>query len=308
MNMEQLVEMSKNPKEIDAQELMTQMASMVDIPEKSGKKYCIKHEIIKKGEPVTVISMRNSIMMGYRPVTARFDTDLKIHKLCTKKDKRTLMSDHPQEIFLSKEGITLAMGKVLIGGLGLGYAIDKIADDPTVDKVDVVEIEKDIIDLVKPHLHFKKINVIHADIFKYLATTKKKYNYIFLDTWYRSNENEYWENVFPLRRLAAKLVEPLDIFCWMETEMLAQVKSNLYHILMGAMKPWNLMLNAVYMAIMARGICSDDIGNPKEAIEKFFKNIGTKEWEDEWKFQYHLDTAKKRKKYVKDTFSSRRSK
>jgi hypothetical protein len=287
------------PKEINAQQMMAELASAVNIPEKHSRKYRIEHEIIKQGTPVTLISMRNAILMGYKSLNIIFDTDLKIHKLKSK-DGGLLMSDHPQEIFLAHEGLKAAHGVVLMGGLGLGYAATKLAQRKDISRIYVIEIDKEIIKLVKPHLG-PKITVINESIYTFLRCYNYKVDYVFLDTWYQTGESTYWDTVFPLRILARKrfVKSEKDIFCWGEEEMLGQVKTSMCYILSGDMKPWNKALYAVHVAIIRKLTKSDGLRDIPTVVNKFFTDIGSKEWEKEWHFSKCLKIADKNYKEQK---------
>lgn len=56
------------------------------------------------------------------------------------------MSVTPAEALSQRQGIRLAVGKVVLGGLGLGWSLEKILAKPSVKEVLVVEINQDIMD------------------------------------------------------------------------------------------------------------------------------------------------------------------
>ena len=79
--------------------------------------------------------------------------------------------------------INLAYGYVATGGLGLGYFTLSIAASGTVDKVDVYENNKDVIeyfvDRFKDREGFEKINIIEGDARKKMKG--KEYDFVFMD-------------------------------------------------------------------------------------------------------------------------------
>lgn len=56
------------------------------------------------------------------------------------------MSLTPLEMLSQRSGIKRAKGKVLVGGLGMGWFLRKVCEKPEVEEVIVVEISKDLLD------------------------------------------------------------------------------------------------------------------------------------------------------------------
>lgn len=79
---------------------------------------------------------------------------------------------------------------VLVAGLGLGLIPNELAEVNQCSKIDVVEINQEVIDyaLLSSHLN-PMINIIQGDIFTY--TTTEKYDLIIIDTmWDREGMSE----------------------------------------------------------------------------------------------------------------------
>src|ERR1051325_616371 len=110
----------------------------------------ITHRYTEVGEPVTVVSVRNSLMMGYKPLKIRFDVPILIRSL-SQESEGTWMSDQPQELWQQDMAAKRLRGNVLIGGLGLGVASEFARLNPKVTDVTTVEIKRDIFALVSPH-------------------------------------------------------------------------------------------------------------------------------------------------------------
>lgn len=111
------------------------------------------------------------------------------------KDDTIWMSVIPHEIETMKEPIKNAKGNVLVLGLGLGYYLFHILSKKEVKSVDIIEFDKEIINLFNKNLldkfpHKEKINIIHIDAFKYLRETSKKYDYVFADIWHNVGDGE----------------------------------------------------------------------------------------------------------------------
>ena len=90
------------------------------------------------------------------------------------------MIDHPTEYERNKYFIDTCYGNVLIAGLGMGAVILSIMDKKNVKNVDVVEIDKELIDIIKNYVPFNsKINIINKDIENFIP--KKNYDSIWID-------------------------------------------------------------------------------------------------------------------------------
>jgi len=99
---------------------------------------------------------------------------------------KTVMSDTTAE---TRDLLPLARdakGEVLIGGLGLGVAIDLVMQDKDVKHVTVIEISQEIIDLVGKHFedkHGDRLTIINADILEWKAPKNVHYDYCWFDIW-----------------------------------------------------------------------------------------------------------------------------
>jgi SAM-dependent methyltransferase len=206
-----------------ARRIIADLRSEVQLPAgKSGN--C---EITHKHEtgPFTVVSHRNSLFSKFAALKAGIEGGLLITEL--KEDGLVWMRDHPQEIFLHHYAIDAAKGKVLIGGLGIGYSAQAIARKYNVSDVVVVEKSRHVIKLVSRYLKYENIQVLQADIFDYLKTSRLKFDFVFLDIWRSTGEWEFTKTVLPLRKLAKRVLNPNGkIMCWGEEEMRGQVRDH----------------------------------------------------------------------------------
>jgi len=75
-----------------------------------------------------------------------FDGEVVIPVLFDMKTQDVIMSYTPMEILTQRQGIRLAKGKVLIGGLGMGYLLRKVAAKKSVKEIVVVEISEELLD------------------------------------------------------------------------------------------------------------------------------------------------------------------
>ena len=79
-----------------------------------------------------------------------------------------MMADTPSEIYDHYEPIYKAKelgGRILINGLGLGCIIKAMLTFPNVTRIDVVELEQGIIDLVAPSYKDDRVYIYHNDAY-----------------------------------------------------------------------------------------------------------------------------------------------
>lgn len=105
-------------------------------------------------------------------------------RLRDNKKSETVMTDTPMEIRSNMYFVATAHGRVLIAGLGLGLILMSIQDKEDVKSIVVVELHKEIIDLVTKQLPLNdKVKIIHADIFKFNIKNGVKFDIIYFDIW-----------------------------------------------------------------------------------------------------------------------------
>lgn len=97
-------------------------------------------------------------------------------------DGRLQMTDTPAEKRDHIDVVQHAKGSVLITGLGLGMVANACALKPQVTSVTVIEINQNVIDLVKPTLH-RKVKVICADALEWKGKRGQKWDVIWHDIW-----------------------------------------------------------------------------------------------------------------------------
>lgn len=93
-----------------------------------------------------------------------------------------VMSDTSMERSSHWQPLHLATGRVLINGLGLGMIAQSIAAKPDVSSVEVIELDADVIAMVKPQLD-PKITVYHASAFDWQPPKGARWNLVWHDIW-----------------------------------------------------------------------------------------------------------------------------
>jgi hypothetical protein len=135
----------------------------------------------------------------------------------------TVMVDDPLHWYgmmgLAKE----CKGKVFVAGLGLGIILHHLVKNKDVTQIDVLEINPDVIELVKPLIpEDLRINIIEGDAFKW-ADTHYDYDTFVFDLWVKTGE--IWSENLPskndvmLAMVYAKTHNPgAKVYIWGERD------------------------------------------------------------------------------------------
>ena len=123
------------------------------------------------------------------------------------------MSLTPGEMMSQREGIRRAKNKVVIGGLGLGWFFEKVANKKEVSEVIVVEKSKELLDWYGETIcnRFPKASLIWGDVWKEIGRHGPCCQYL-LDVW------TGWGNAEHDRKLKAakRRVGAKNIWAWGE--------------------------------------------------------------------------------------------
>lgn len=119
------------------------------------------------------------------------------------------MSDTVMERRTNRYIVSIANGHVLIGGLGMGMIIIPMLLSDSVKSITVLEINAELINLVKPHLtayakkrgKARKLNILHGDVYTYpKASLPGPFDTIYMDIW-PDICGDNWEDMKRLGRL-----------------------------------------------------------------------------------------------------------
>ncbi len=150
----------------------------VNIPEgRSGKWYVEKFEVKNDVEHAifNIHSMGRSVPVG---TYTRLMYDHGWHNPMMS-DTPAEMHDHATAIYK----IERLGGRVLINGLGLGCILKATLSFPNVERVDVVELEQDIINLVAPSYPDLRVHIYHADAYTIQWDKSDKWTVAWHDIW-----------------------------------------------------------------------------------------------------------------------------
>lgn len=118
-----------------------------------------------------------------------------------------MMSDTPDERRDHYWPVKKARGVCLITGLGLGVVANAMLLKPEVERVVVIEIEQDVIELVEPHwrgVHGDRLQVIHASAFTWKPPKGQRYGVVWHDIWPTISEDNLREMAMLKRRFARR--------------------------------------------------------------------------------------------------------
>lgn len=214
--------------------------SPLNIPPGKIGNFEVKVEKMPPGTPMLMNNFRNAFIGRQEaPRHVAFKEATAWHKL--QENGATWMSDYPIEQRQHDEVLKHLRGSVLVGGLGLGYAVTYLAARKQVGKITVVELNQEVIDLVFPYLETKgKVEAVRADLLEFLKQQQGKkrrvWTQAFYDIWASDGEGTFFNTVVPLHQLSKTCVKKRPI-CWNENVMRGQLQMSLQNKLMYLQHP-----------------------------------------------------------------------
>ena len=125
------------------------------------------------------------LLQNRRTGVVCWDQDVVIPVLLDGRTLAVWMSLTPMEVFTLREGISMAKGTVVIGGLGMGYLLRKVCAKTTVERVIVVEQSRELLDWFGDRLcaaQTKVTDVICGDAYEQVGKFGDQSRYLF-DIW-----------------------------------------------------------------------------------------------------------------------------
>lgn len=157
----------------------------------------VEHATLTKDQ-----AMIENIAIGFRAVSRWIKPGTYTRLSC--KGRGVVMSDTPAEISdLIWLRMTVEKGHIVrIHGLGLGIAA-KLAIDQGASRVDVVEIDRDVIDLIGSQMMERfgdRLTIIHGDALKIKAAKGEYYDVVWHDIWDDINLDNWPEYKLLMRK------------------------------------------------------------------------------------------------------------
>jgi hypothetical protein len=128
-----------------------------------------------------------------------------------------VMSDTPAEILEHGTALNDATGRVLITGLGLGCLPHALLSRDDVTRIDIVEIDPDVIALTGPHLRDPRVHIHQASALAIpeLFERGTRFDYVWHDIWThvssKNLDDATAEHGISYRRLKRLCAEHLDV-------------------------------------------------------------------------------------------------
>lgn len=209
--------------------LKSKWCGNVNIPEGQINDYRVRHIKHEAGACLPIINQRTALFSGSKVTKVTFAEPTTWHELSY--DGGVWMTDQPIEQYQHDEMLTCMAfaDHVLVGGLGLGYAVTTLVRDLDVSHVTVVDVSDEVIRLVWPHIDpdvKECATIVNADLFDYLDKAKadgEEFDYAFYDIWQSDGERTFFKTVCPLREKSVGIVSDGNILCWNEDIMRGQL-------------------------------------------------------------------------------------
>lgn len=164
---------------------MDDIIPMVDVPEGESEHFVVERFKVTK-EEADLFNLGDTLRGGTGPIRPGTYTRL----IAKNPFVDPIMSDTPSERrdHLAPVKEAHRGGEVLITGLGLGMVANAILRIPLVEKVIVLEISPEIIQLVGPHWQKKwgdRLEIIEQDAFTFKPPDgiKQRYSVVWHDIW-----------------------------------------------------------------------------------------------------------------------------
>lgn len=215
-----------------------QWFGFLKIPEGKHGKFAVRHRHYAIGSRFSTASARTAIFAQHVPVDVIATEAVVVHEL--REHDNVWMTDLPIEQAQIDPMLDPMRGRVLVGGLGLGYAAQVLARKPAVREIVVIEKSTEVIELVARHIKGtgrRKVRTIEADLHKWLTQNQhEQFDWAFYDIWAPDGERTFFEHVVPLRQKTGQICDPEHVRCWNEDVMRGQ-------LLMHAVSRLNIVLN-----------------------------------------------------------------
>ena len=168
----------------------------------------------------------------------------------------------PNEIETMKEAIFLATGNVVTFGLGMGYFAYMVSNKEEVNKVTIVEKDKNVIRLFTENIlpqfpNKNKIEIIESDAFDYILSGNK-HDFAFCDIWHDVSDG------LPLYIKFKKLEVnwPMTKFTyWIENMIVAQIRYAIYVVLFDELDGINKTYNDSFINKVKKALNDYQIDN-----------------------------------------------
>lgn len=161
-----------------------------------------QNRVLRRGTPLRLLGRKEGTVVFDGDVTIPTLIDLRVHgktgepfaASANLQSRATWgavwMSLTPSEMLSQRGGVRAASGKVVVGGLGLGWLLRKVCEKESVTEVVVVEKNAEVLDWYGRDLcarHAKVSDVICDDVYRHLGRHGGDTKYL-LDIWFNYHD------------------------------------------------------------------------------------------------------------------------
>lgn len=133
----------------------------------------------------------------------------------------TWMSLSPMEVYTLRGSHRLCRGKVCIGGLGIGYSLERVLQRKAVEHVTVVDTCAPLVELLKPGFERRypgRVSFVVSDVWKHLSKDGKPssldYDTCFIDIWPGYAGNKKDTDYLRLKRACENAPKSVRCLAW----------------------------------------------------------------------------------------------
>jgi hypothetical protein len=190
----------------------------LDLNLKDGTRgdYRLESFMYKKGVKFTLIPDNfQSLLMGDSYKEIQLESDFRYYDLF--KNNQRIMCNSPVIMYEQYLPYVKSRGKVLLGGLGLGIIPRLMCLKESVEKVTVIELSKEVIDLCS--FTHNKLEIINGDCYSFIRNTDlSAFDYMYVDA-YTSEGKVYEEIIIPTRKFLYANYPTIPVDFWEEDQL-----------------------------------------------------------------------------------------
>lgn len=181
--------------------------------------YKLYTAVYEKGTKFRLIPQSyQALLMGFDKSETILEEDFNYYEIFYKTER--LMDNSGTEIFEHYVPYLHAQGKVLVGGLGLGFITKLMSQKENVEKITTVEISEDVIKLCG--FEDNKVKIVNDDFYSFIRNNDlNEYDYVYIDT-YTSGSNIYPGIVIPTRKYLLEKYPAIMFDFWQEDQLKAE--------------------------------------------------------------------------------------
>ncbi len=155
------------------------------------------------------VEVKDSIVASFRERHFEPGTYTQLHHA----SRGLIMSDTPAERMDHLGFVHAAKGDVLISGLGLGMCLGAVLRKPEVERVTVLEIAPEVIEMVAPHYDDPRVTIIETCALKWKPGKGRRFTAVWHDIW----DNICSDNKQDMTKLNRRYGRCADWYgCWSE--------------------------------------------------------------------------------------------